>query len=129
MWDQSLRPNADEEKNPPNGYRMGVEFTEEQINRALEADSSEERRRMVPSQDISGHGTAVAGIAAGNGRGSGNLYAGVAPDCSKNGIAYARRSSTDDRTDAGDGLCGEESTGISDAGGDQSEFWKYIWFS
>ena len=39
------------------------------------------------------------------------------------------RISTDDRTDAGDGLCGEESTGISDAGGDQSEFWKYIWFS
>ena len=80
MWDQSLRPNADEEKNPPKGYRMGVEFTEEQINRALEADSSEERKRMVPSQDISGHGTAVAGIAAGNGRGSGNLYAGVAPE-------------------------------------------------
>ena len=112
---------------------MGVEFTKEQINRALEADSSEERRRMVPSQDISGHGTAVAGIAAGNGRGSGNLYAGVAPESElivvKNGVAYARRISTDDRTDAGDGLCGEESTGISDAGGDQSEFWKYIWFS
>ena len=35
---------------------------------------------MVPSQDISGHGTQVAGIAAGNGRGSGKLYAGVAPD-------------------------------------------------
>ena len=80
LWDQSLISDTDEEKNPPKGYRMGVEFTQEQINRALEAASSEERRRMVPSQDISGHGTAVAGIAAGNGRGSGKLYAGVAPD-------------------------------------------------
>ena len=80
LWDQSLISDTDEEKNPPKGYRMGVEFTQEQINRALEAASTEERRRMVPSRDISGHGTAVAGIAAGNGRRSGNLYAGVAPD-------------------------------------------------
>ena len=80
LWDQSLISDENEEKNPPKGYRMGVEFTQEQINRALEAASSEERRRMVPSQDISGHGTQVAGIAAGNGRGSGKLYAGVAPD-------------------------------------------------
>ncbi len=35
---------------------------------------------MVPSQDISGHGTAVAGVAAGNGRGSGRRYAGVATE-------------------------------------------------
>lgn len=34
--------------------------------------------RVVPSTDISGHGTAVAGIAAGNGRGSGSRYRGVA---------------------------------------------------
>ena len=87
---------------------------------------------MVPSQDISGHGTAVAGIAAGNGRGSGNLYAGVAPESE---LIVVKMGSPmpdgfhGDRTDAGDGLCGEESTGISDAGGDQSEFWKYIWFS
>ena len=35
LWDQSLIPDADEEKNPPKGYRMGVEFTQEQINRHL----------------------------------------------------------------------------------------------
>ena len=77
LWDQSLISDENEEKNPPKGYRMGVEFTQEQINRALEAASTAERRRMVPSQDISGHGTQVA---AGNGRGSGKLYVGVAPD-------------------------------------------------
>lgn len=80
LWDQSLRQDADEEKSPPEGYQMGVEFTGEQINRALAAGSMEERRRIVSSQDVSGHGTQVAGIAAGNGRGSGNLYAGVAPE-------------------------------------------------
>ena len=38
LWDQSLISDENEEKNPPKGYRMGVEFTQEQINRALEAD-------------------------------------------------------------------------------------------
>ena len=41
----------------------------------------EERYRIVPSRDTSGHGTAVAGIAAGNGRGSKNgKYRGAAPE-------------------------------------------------
>lgn len=34
--------------------------------------------QIVPSADTSGHGTAVAAIAAGNGRGSSGLYRGVA---------------------------------------------------
>ena len=38
-----------------------------------------DRRQLVPSIDTSGHGTAVAGVAAGNGRNSKGRYAGVAP--------------------------------------------------
>ena len=53
-------------------------FTEEEINRALEAGSRRAARSIVPSTDSSGHGTAVAGIAAGNGRESQGQYRGVA---------------------------------------------------
>ncbi len=57
LWDQTL----------------GQVFSEEEINAALLADDG-----TFPSKDLSGHGTHVAGIAAGNGRASGGLYAGVA---------------------------------------------------
>ena len=53
-------------------------FTAEEINAALEAGSRAGTRELVPSFDASGHGTAVAGIAAGNGRGSSGAYRGVA---------------------------------------------------
>lgn len=61
LWDQTLPGN------PPTGYAIGTEYTAEQINEALAAGSREERERIVPSCDVSGHGTAVAGIAAGSG--------------------------------------------------------------
>lgn len=76
LWDQSLNPGEGE--NSPEGYGIGVEYTKEQIDEALNAQTVSEQRRIVRSQDISGHGTAVAGVAAGNGRNSGGLYAGVA---------------------------------------------------
>ena len=60
LWDQSLS------ENPPEGYLIGTEYTAEQINKALSQPTIEQRRQIVPSQDISGHGTAVAGVAAGN---------------------------------------------------------------
>lgn len=68
LWDQSLS------QNPPEGYLIGTEYTSEQINEALRQPTMQERRQIVPSQDISGHGTAVAGVAAG----SSNEYRGVA---------------------------------------------------
>lgn len=68
LWDQSIPGN------PPDGYAIGTEYTQEQINAALAVESRREREQMIPSRDISGHGTAVAGIAAGSGE-----YQGVAP--------------------------------------------------
>lgn len=53
-------------------------FSPEEINKALESGSRREARALVPSSDAGGHGTAVAGIAAGNGRGEGGAYRGVA---------------------------------------------------
>ena len=60
LWDQTISGN------PPEGYVIGTEYSREQIDEALALESRQERLQIVPSQDISGHGTAVAGIAAGN---------------------------------------------------------------
>ena len=53
-------------------------FTREEINQALEAGDRTAARVLVPSTDASGHGTSVAGIAAGNGRESEGAYRGIA---------------------------------------------------
>ena len=58
------------------------EYTSEEINEFLNAEGMGQPAVQPPlSADSSGHGTAVAGIAAGNGRGSeGRRYRGVAPE-------------------------------------------------
>ena len=68
LWDQTIPGN------PPEGYVIGTEYTREEINEALSAPTRQERLQIVPSQDVSGHGTSVAGIAAGNS----DEYQGVA---------------------------------------------------
>lgn len=66
LWDQTL----------------DKEFSESDINEALKQDTQEGRYRIVPSRDLSGHGTHVAGIAAGNGRASDGVNRGVAYESS-----------------------------------------------
>lgn len=57
---------------------LNREFNREQINEALAVGDRQQAQRLVPSIDATGHGTAVAGIAAGGGGAGGIAYAGVA---------------------------------------------------
>ena len=61
----------------PDGFSLGTEYTAEEINAALQM-SALDRYRLLPSRDLSGHGTAVAGIAAG--KSADGLYTGAAPE-------------------------------------------------
>lgn len=63
---------------PPEGYLDGVLYTRDRINAALMGERTIDGGSLVPESDLSGHGTHVAGIAAGNGRASGGRYRGVA---------------------------------------------------
>jgi len=97
LWDQTLQPDmvfqnflgeqtenmqmedgetGGSPRRPPAGFRMGVEFDAEQINRALAETDPQRQFELLPTLDRSGHGTAVAGIAAG----SSSSYQGAAPE-------------------------------------------------
>lgn len=67
LWDQTR------DEYPPDGYLFGTEYNNEQINEALWMGKT-------LSKDESGHGTAAAGIACGNGNASNGRYRGIAPE-------------------------------------------------
>ncbi|MBC8544325.1 S8 family peptidase [Bianquea renquensis] len=56
-WDQTNWQN-----NPPSGFLFGTEYTREDFDEALASDTPLE---IVPMRDEVGHGTQIAGIAAG----------------------------------------------------------------
>lgn len=70
LWDQSISGA------PPRGYFLGTEYNEAQINELLNMSVPP---FPIPGEDRSGHGTAVMGVAAGNGINSEGRYSGVAP--------------------------------------------------
>ncbi|HWT74209.1 MAG TPA: S8 family peptidase [Mobilitalea sp.] len=71
IWDQTIISDK-----TPKNISYGTEYTREQINEALKSDNPFD---IVPSKDEIGHGTMVAGIAAGNEVPESGFY-GVAPD-------------------------------------------------
>jgi subtilisin family serine protease len=79
LWDQELKPRGREQS--PAKYGYGVEYTRAQIDAELRADEGRvvvRHEPLNPDLDIPGHGTHVAGIAAGNGSSTGT-HMGVAP--------------------------------------------------
>lgn len=81
LWDQTLETKVETAGN----FSIGTEFTKEDIDRAIAVSKNGTQRpdygaarEIVPSADTSGHGTAVAGIAAGNSVSP--LYRGIAPE-------------------------------------------------
>jgi subtilisin family serine protease len=70
LWDQNFGYTAP----PPSGYSYGSEYSQAAINSG-----------QWGGGDVNGHGTHMAGVAAGNGRGTGNgkpayTYLGAAPE-------------------------------------------------
>lgn len=68
IWDQTISGNA------PKGFHFGAEFSNEQINEALQSDNPYD---VVPHRDTAGHGTFLASVAASREEGD---YIGAAPD-------------------------------------------------
>ena len=68
IWDQTIEGNS------PDDFLFGSEYTNEQINQALQSTAPQ---NIVPSIDTQGHGTFLASVAASK---QNTEYIGAAPD-------------------------------------------------
>lgn len=80
LWDQTIQPEdyPGAASTAPSLFPYGMIYSQADIDRAL---ASEDPFSIVPSRDDTGHGTAVAGVAAGSPDSNAN-FSGVAPEAS-----------------------------------------------
>ena len=71
----SIFDESQKSYNPPAGFNVGTEYTNEQINAALASSNPYD---IVPQRDTSGHGTFLASVAAG--RKDSDDFSGAAPE-------------------------------------------------
>lgn len=107
IWDQTLTPTGAEQSPTETGCDYGVEYTRAQIEDEIDGSPA----GFVRQKDTKGHGTHIAGTAAGNGSSlSSRLYQGVAPEAQilvvkagndffpepdiVNALSYARQKAT-----------------------------------
>ena len=77
IWDQT-----DREGSPPAGFFYGSSYTQEEIDRLLEAaQKNPQEAGRLPGADVAGHGTYVASLAAGSPVPE-ERFAGAAPEAS-----------------------------------------------
>ena len=94
IWDQMLPFRAGDTRGP-NG--IGVEYLKPQITDALKGKATVRTKDVDARNEREGHGTHVAGIAAGNGRPAtccrvGKTYVGVAPSADVIVVRYDYRN-------------------------------------
>lgn len=86
IWDQTTAGT------PPAGFKQGTEYTNQQITEAIQSSIP---YQTIPQMDTDGHGTAVAGVAAANGRASAQREVGAAPEASLLIVKLGQRGSRD----------------------------------
>jgi subtilisin family serine protease len=104
LWDQSIQPKPELGEKSPDGFNHGVEYLPDKINEALRAADNdfESALEIVRSVDRVGHGTGIAGIAAGDGSQAGTsddrgncepafTFVGVAPEAALIVVKFIRK--------------------------------------